>query len=298
MDNHAPQLDTSIEIVTPENIGFRYQVAGPMRRLPAYLIDLVIQMSIAMVVGMGLVFVFAIIGFPGMGVGASMILLFILWWFYGGLFEAFWNGQTPGKRLMQIRVLSVDGQPINGLQAVLRNLLRAADSQPMGLCQVGLLVASMNDRFQRLGDMACGTMVVIDERQWFRGAIRIDEPEALRLAAQIPADFQASRTLGRALAAYVERRRLFPWVRRMEIARHLGEPLRDRFGLPLETNLDQLLAAVYHRTFITDREETPASSGSPFRQAPSPESPAVAAMAATDRGTSTSGKEITWGNDK
>ena len=267
MANHSGQLDTTIEIVTPENIAFRYQVAGPFRRLPAYLIDLAIRVVAAFVAAQVLILVFAVAALPGLGVAAMFALWFALAWFYGGLFETFWNGQTPGKRLMQIRVLSVDGQPINGMQAVLRNLLRAIDCQPVLFYQVGLLTASMNDRFQRLGDLACGTIVVVEERHWFRGVIRIDEPEVRRLAARIPADFQASRTLARALAAYVERRVFFPWVRRMEIARHLGEPLRDAFGLPSQTDLDKLLSAVYRRTFITDRaDEEPDQGGSPFRE--------------------------------
>ena len=49
---------------------------------------------------------------------------FLVSWFYGGFFEAYWNGQTPGKRIMGLRVLSTNGRPINGYQAVLRNLLR------------------------------------------------------------------------------------------------------------------------------------------------------------------------------
>jgi uncharacterized RDD family membrane protein YckC len=269
MVNHSGQLDTSIEIVTPENIAFRYQVAGPFRRLPAYLIDLAIRFGVGMVV----LFVFSIlsvlIDMPGLGMAGVLIAWFLLAWFYGGMFETFWNGQTPGKRLMQIRVLTAEGRPINGLQAVMRNLLRAIDCQPAMLYMIGLGVATANDRFQRVGDLACGTMVVVEERHWFRGVIRIDEPEARRLAGQIPADFQASRTLARALATYVQRRRFFPWGRRMEIARHLGEPLRERFGLPLDTNLDDLLSAAYHRTFITDRvDDEPILSGSPFREEP------------------------------
>lgn len=58
---------------------------------------------------------------------------------------------------------------------------------------------------------------------------RRGEPEALRLASLVPPSFQPSRSLARALAAYAERRRLFSWGRRMEIARHLGEPLRQKF---------------------------------------------------------------------
>lgn len=267
MANHSGQLDTSIEIITPENIAFRYQVAGPFRRLPAYLIDLAIRVGVGMVAMFVFLYLSGFIQMPGLGWAGALIIWFGLAWFYGGLFETLWNGQTPGKRLMQIRVLTAEGRPIDGLQAVMRNLLRAVDCQPMGLYALGLAVAAANDRFQRLGDVACGTMVVVEERNWFRGVIRIDEPEALRLAGQVPADFQASRTLARALATYVQRRRFFPWGRRMEIARHLGEPLRERFGLPPDTNLDDLLCAAYHRTFITDRvDDAPILSGSPFRE--------------------------------
>jgi hypothetical protein len=193
-----------------------------------------------------------------------MLLWFLLAWFYGGLFEAFWNGQTPGKRLMGIRVVSVEGQPITPLQAVLRNILREVDAQPLWLYQVGLLSAMLNERFQRLGDLACGTMVVVEERQRLQEVIRIGEPDAIRAAALIPPSFQPSRSLARALAAYVQRRRMFPWGRRMEIVRHLGEPLRQKFQLPLNLNLDLLLCGLYHRTFIADREPESSQGSCPF----------------------------------
>lgn len=279
------QLDTTVEIVTPENIAFRYQVAGPFRRLPAYLIDLVIRIVVAVVAMIGLMLVFGIAGLPDLGMGVAMVIWFFLSAFYGGVFEAYWNGQTPGKRSMQIRVISIDGQPINGLQAVLRNILRAIDMQPVMFYMVGLLTASMNDRFQRLGDLACGTMVVIEEPQWFHGLVRITEPEALRLAALVPVDFQPSRPLARALATYVQRRPHFPKVRRIEIARHLGEPLRDRFDLPAETDLDQLLCALYHRTFITDRNGDSANGNGHLAQQPAASPFAVVQAASAEPAT-------------
>ena len=61
----------------------------------------------------------------------------MLFWFYGGLFETFWNGQTPGKRLLGIRVITLDGQPINALQAILRNVLRIVDAQPLRFSRSG-----------------------------------------------------------------------------------------------------------------------------------------------------------------
>lgn len=65
---------------------------------------------------------------------------------------------------MGIRVVSIEGQPITPLQALLRNILREVDAQPIVFYQVGLRTAMLNRRFQRLGDLACGTMVVVETR--------------------------------------------------------------------------------------------------------------------------------------
>lgn len=279
MANGADQLDTRIEIVTPENIAFQYRVAGPFRRLPAYLIDVLIRTAVIAIGFFVFNLVFWSIDLGGLGIGLSLILWFSLSWFYGGVFETFWNGQTPGKRAMRIRVVSVDGQPINGIQAVLRNFLHVVDGLPpfgasliaLPLYGVGLLSAMMNDRFQRLGDMAAGTMVVVEEGQWLRGLVQLNDPEIVQLAARLPANFVPKRSLARALSSYVERRGTFAWGRRMEIARHLAEPLREKFDLPHSVNLDLLLCALYYRTFITDKQEDePLRGSSPFAQASSP----------------------------
>jgi uncharacterized RDD family membrane protein YckC len=254
-ENGPEQLDTRIRIVTPENIAFQYRVAGPFRRLPAYLLDCLLRAVLLVIFGLTSLLVFGSLGLHGLVLGMYLTLWFVLSWFYGGVFETFWNGQTPGKRLMRIRVISVDGQPINGMQAVLRNILREIDAQPMYLFQVGLLSALMNDRFQRLGDLAAGTMVVVEEGHWLRGLIPVNDPEVAQLASMIPANFIAKRSLAQALSAYVERRGSFAWGRRLEIARHLAEPLRDKFHLPSNTNLDLLLCALYHRTFIAEGEQ-------------------------------------------
>lgn len=265
MSTATAATDTRIEIVTPENIAFQYRVAGPFRRLPAYLVDLALRVAFIIVLWMGLA-AFAMIGQIGFGVGVAMIGYFLLEWFYGGLFETYWNGQTPGKRLMRIRVVSDEGQPITGWQAVLRNFLRAADwaptivlidavPLPVPTFLLGLLAASITDRCQRLGDLAAGTMVIVEEPQRHYGVARINEPEAIRLAGELPANFRASRGLARALSAYVQRRQAFPWRRRIEIAMHVGEPLRIKLGLPPGVNYDLLLCALYYRTFIADRVE-------------------------------------------
>ncbi len=260
MAQSSQQLDSRIEIVTPENIAFKYRVAGPFRRLPAYLIDALIRVGIILLTVYLLWASFS----AGLASLASVAIYvwFLVEWFYGGFFETYWNGQTPGKWAMGLRVVSYDGQPINALQAVLRNILRAVDAFPafslpndmsIGLYQLGLLSSSANARFQRLGDLAAHTMVVVEEGPRLYGVAKVTEPEAIRLAELIPVGFAPSRSMARALSLYVERRGGFALGRRAEIARHLGEQLRVKFNLPPQTSYDLLLCAVYYRAFVAER---------------------------------------------
>ena len=269
MASRQQPLDSIIQVVTPENIAFEYRLAGPFRRLPALIIDYSIrffaQTMILMILGMT-------VGLVSEGLAIYLVLLswFVIEWFYGALFETFMNGQTPGKWICSIRVLTDRGQPINGMQAVLRNILRVAD---LLLGVVALSVMTMNRRYQRLGDLVCGTIVVVEDRQWLTGVAKLDDPRAIQLAAYLPPNFVVSKSLGRALSTYVERRRFFSPPRRREVARHLAQPLLEKFELPADTSYDLLLCALYYRTFIADRSQdekrlaeaqAAAGAGNPF----------------------------------
>ena len=259
------QLDSAIEIITPENISFRYELAGPFRRFPAFAIDLLVRGAAALGAVFMLWFAQVFVGAASWGV--VLVFWFLVEWFYGGLFETLWNGQTPGKRIMGLRVVSVEGYPISGLQAVMRNLLRGADMMPVfplsvlqedltGMAvptfMIGLVCMALNRRFQRLGDLVCGTMVVVEERTWDFGVATLDDPRTQALAERIPARFQFSRQLNRALTTYVERRQFFSVPRREEIAKHIAQPLLPLLGLEEDTSYDLLLCAMYHRAFIAD----------------------------------------------
>lgn len=258
------QLDSRIEIVTPENIAFHYILAGPFRRLPAYLIDCAICVSTLMIALIIISLVGSVSDLAGIGFGMWLVLVFLASWFYFALFETFWNGQTPGKRLLGLRVLGSDGRPINALQAVLRNVLRSVDSLPLWgpaaefgvpFYMLGLAAMAANRRYQRLGDLACGTIVVVERRSTLRGVVPMAHPEVVRFAQTLPVTFMPSRALGHALSTYVGRRDRFSPARRLEIARVLAEPLGQRLGLPPTTNPDLLLCALYYRAFIADRLE-------------------------------------------
>ncbi|HEV3025617.1 MAG TPA: RDD family protein, partial [Pirellulales bacterium] len=243
----------------------------------AYLFDVLIRVAVVLVLFFVLLFTTGLAGLPGFGFGAWLMVWFVLDWFYGGVFESFWNGQTPGKHMLRMRVVSVEGQPINGLQAVLRNFLRTVDALPAFVVPsylLGLVTATTNARFQRLGDLAAGTMVIVEEPQRHYGMARVSEPEAIRLAADLPAGLPISRSLARALSTYVQRRQMFPWPKRAEIARHVGEPMRVKLGLPQGTSYDLLLCALYHRAFIADRVDEPAPA-SPFAAQPRQPVPAA-----------------------
>ena len=253
MAQRRAQIDSIIRVVTPENIAFEYRLAGPFRRLPALIIDWAICAVILMALVMILALTVAWLS-GGLALAVFIVATFGIQWFYGGLFETFMNGQTPGKRLTGIRVLTTEGQPINGMQAIMRNLFRGADLFP-GLPCLGLLVMTLNSRSQRLGDLVSGTIVVVEQNSWLTGVARLEDPRAIQLAGYLPPNFVVSRPLARALATYVERRRFFSPLRRREVAKHLGEPLLVQFGLPADTSYDLLLCALYYRTFIADRSE-------------------------------------------
>jgi uncharacterized RDD family membrane protein YckC len=253
MTTKAQQLDTRIEVVTPENIAFQYEIAGPFRRLPAYLIDLLIRTVVVVAIILAGLLALGWAGHFGIAVFIGAVIWFLMDWFYGGVFETFWNGQTPGKWMMGLRVLTVDGQPINALQAVLRNILRAVDGlplMPLPMYIVGLVACSMNQKYQRLGDLACGTIVVVETKHRLHGLVRMEQAAIHELAAQLPAQIHVSRSMAKALASYVARRSFFAPGRRAEIASVLGEPLVSQYGLPANTNHDLLLCALYYRTFV------------------------------------------------
>src|SRR5271154_1727876 len=88
-----------------------------------------------------------------------ILVIFGFQWCYFNLFEWLWNGQTPGKRLLHLRVIKADGSPVSGIDVLLRNLSRPIDTLgPMGL--IGLMMIFVSRKAQRLGDMMARTLVI------------------------------------------------------------------------------------------------------------------------------------------
>ena len=199
----SPPLDTRLRVETPEGVDLLLSPAGPLVRARAFAVDLALRAALSL---SGLL----VLGQLGeLGLGLGLILLFLLNWWYMVLFEVFNQGRSPGKQLFGLRVVHVDGTPVGWGAALLRNLLRFVDMLPLGYC-CGLLASLANRRFQRLGDLAAGTLVIHQQRP--------ANAAALEPVAPLAAPFAMSLEEQRSLLDFDERQRKLSPARRDELA--------------------------------------------------------------------------------
>jgi uncharacterized RDD family membrane protein YckC len=152
-------------IDTPEQLRLDFAVAGIGSRFLALAIDTLIQMAVAVVA----IIVLAMVGVSGALAlrGQSSVwllalisvLFFLLFFGYFAFFEILWNGQTPGKRAIGIRVVKDSGRPLTAAESIGRNLLRIVDQLP-GFYAIGIVVAILSSSNKRLGDLVAGSIVV------------------------------------------------------------------------------------------------------------------------------------------
>lgn len=205
------KLDTLQSVELAEGIEIRLRMAGPMLRAGAYLIDFLIRAAV-LIVG-GILVSLAGIAIGGRVAGGLMLLAwFLMDWLYPVIFEAGKRGATPGKRMLGLRVVQATGSPITPGQAVVRNFLRFIDGMPFFTYTFGMTSCLATKRFQRLGDLAAGTVVIYD-RMPPLPVIATPVPMA---PMPLPVGLTADEI--RALALFRERAVLWSEGRRVEIA--------------------------------------------------------------------------------
>ena len=150
-------LDTVVTAETPEGILLALRPAGLSARFYAFVIDWLIRIVVLYVVAL----VTRPIG--GFGVAVWLVLLFLIEWFYPVAFELWRSGATPGKRLLNLKVVMDDGLPVTPVASLARNLLRTADFLPMLYGAAVVTVLTRAD-CKRLGDLAAATLVVHQPR--------------------------------------------------------------------------------------------------------------------------------------
>lgn len=175
-------LDTEAMHETPEGIALRLRAAGATPRALAWLIDALIRFFVLMVLSM----IAATFGESGQGL--LLISLFVLLWGYPIAFECLMDGQTPGKRAVGLRVVHDNGTPVGFTASLIRNLLRAVDSLPIGYA-FGFAATVVDPHARRLGDLVAGTLVVHSDRP--RGHAAIPNVPGFVPDFVLPADEQA-----------------------------------------------------------------------------------------------------------
>src|ERR1035437_3229400 len=170
MDRSSDQPSADhLNIDTPELVSIEMPLAGIGSRFIALLIDYLIWFAGILV----LLVLYAYL-LPGIGafskvsaqwaLALRIFIFFLLNWGYFTLFEAFWNGRTPGKRVARIRVIERSGRAIGLFESMARNLIRYVDQIPF-FYAVGVIAVIVTRQHQRLGDLAAGTLVVRDLKQ-------------------------------------------------------------------------------------------------------------------------------------
>ena len=199
-------IDTTHRVQTPEGVELVLTVAGPAPRALAWGIDLALRTVVITVAAIPL----GLLG--NLGDGGVLLLAFVISWFYSVAFEVLRQGRTPGKQVMELQVVHEDGTPVRWPASLLRNFLRSVDLLPVGYC-LGVGVMCMNPGFQRLGDLAAGTLVIHSRSVAPRAVI----PPAVPLPPSIPLLLEEQR----AVIAFAER-----------AARLTGERARELAAIP------------------------------------------------------------------
>ncbi|HOX36794.1 MAG TPA: RDD family protein [Candidatus Brocadiia bacterium] len=226
VSNAASAGPDILTIDTPESVRLEFEAAGLGNRTLAWLIDLAIKYGILipLIFGLEALNVGLLSRLPGLSTGGSVLVslgVFIYQWFYFVLFEYFWFGQTPGKRLMRLRVLQSDGRSPGFWPSVIRNLTRYPDLLGIGPC---LMMFTPSCR--RLGDFAAGTVVVREHVGGLSEVMPEIESDAMQTPQMPtvrldPAEFEA-------VAQFLKRRDTLDEGARLRIAGEMAEALRNR----------------------------------------------------------------------
>ena len=220
-------------IETPEQTSLDFPLAGIGSRFLAMVADTAIQfVAIFLLV---LVVGYATPGFAWLGnlteqwaLALMFLAVFLIYSGYFAFFEAIWNGQTPGKRLMNLRVIEESGRPITVYEAVARNLLRIIDSIPV-FYGVAIISALLSAKSKRLGDYVAGTVVVHEKAPVLDGGLRWESatpsPGArFDVSRLTPGEFQL-------VEAFLLRRQELAGVVRRDAAQKIVRRLAARLDL-------------------------------------------------------------------
>jgi uncharacterized RDD family membrane protein YckC len=159
----VPLDEAQLDVATPERVAFALPIAGVGHRAMAYLVDA----AILFFAWVALYFTATLIldiretvsGLSRWVMAALVLAVFACQWLYWILWEVLAEGQTPGKKLLKVRVVRDDGTPVGVFESAARNLSRLIDFLPVAY---GVGIASMlaTSQSRRVGDLLAGTVLI------------------------------------------------------------------------------------------------------------------------------------------
>jgi len=245
-------MNEQLSIDAPEHIELTFDLAGVGSRFCATLVDSIILtiilglFSVAMnslnvlEYNMGLLAG----GFEHWIVAALILIIFAILWGYYIAFELMWNGQSPGKRLLKLRVMKTGGYPITLLESTIRNLIRLIDFLPL-FYGIGVITMIIDKKWRRLGDLAAGTLVIKErvDRVPVELGSRLPQKTTFTYADEIKLELITEGELS-AIREYISRRPTLSIPRRRQLSRVLATPILRKMGLPETLDYDVFLEEV------------------------------------------------------
>lgn len=235
-------MDEQYLVDTPENVIFAYDLAGIGSRFTAALIDTTLLILIFIVLGIISNLVGFTIGESSALTAFFALLSFAIFWGYYIIFEMVWNGQSPGKRVIKLRVVTSGGRPITFLASAIRNLIRIIDWLPV-FYAIGMITMFIDRRSRRLGDLAAGTLVVKE-----RGHVTLDSLVATPMPAAATLTLANIETLDERdytlVQEFLNRREQLGSEARVRLGRTIASNLQIRLGQPEISNPEQFLQQV------------------------------------------------------
>jgi uncharacterized RDD family membrane protein YckC len=255
--NNGPLYESAADkltIETPEQTALEFAVAGIGSRFLAILIDVLIQAGVGVVALVAFTFILgsmAVAGSKtaGLWVAAFFFLFYFLLYFgYYAFFEIIWNGQTPGKRRVGIRVIKDDGRPLTPAESIGRNLMRIVDWLPF-FYGAGIICAFFSKGNKRLGDLVVGSLVVreasLAELKPLWQTAPVEQSRLPKGSGPLGADKLTAPEVA-LIETFLSRRSSLDHLLRLRMADEVFAKVKDKINLPEGVSLssESLLEAL------------------------------------------------------
>ena len=220
-----------ITVHTTQNIDIDYEVGGLGERILAYLIDLGIFIALSIIGG-----ILSASAFSGVVGEVYFIILGIALLFYDLVCETFLNGQSVGKKVMKIKVISADGTRPKFSQYLLRWLFRIVDNFGITSYLGGVISIIVTDKGQRIGDLVAGTIIIRTEPRTTMNSIIYKNTDA----AYVPVFTQVSQLKEEDVALIHEVMENYYQTGNHDAIYKIADRIREYLGINLPANMNSM----------------------------------------------------------